>query len=174
MGLAKITLILGGQRSGKSQYAEQLVEAEGCGLYLATAQAFDDEMNDRIDTHQKRRGDMWSTLEEPIEISNIIDQEAKAGRPILVDCLTLWLSNLMLAERDISIETDRLVSILQKSQGPVVLVSNEVGQGVIPDNALARKFVDCAGRMNQVIAEAAHRVVWVTAGIPNILKDEIE
>ena len=95
-------------------------------------------------------------------------------RPILVDCLTLWLSNLMMAERDISIETERLISVLQKSQGPVVLVSNEVGQGVIPDNALARKFVDCAGRMNQVIAEASDRVVWVTAGIPNILKDEKE
>jgi len=92
----------------------------------------------------------------------------------LVDCLTLWLSNLMMAERDIFIETERLISVLQKSQGPVVLVSNEVGQGVIPDNALARKFVDCAGRMNQVIAEASDRVVWVTAGIPNILKDEKE
>jgi len=172
MNTAKITLILGGQRSGKSGYAEQLVEAEGCGLFLATAQAFDDEMNDRINTHKKRRGAMWSTLEEPFDIANIIDREAKTERPILVDCLTLWLSNLMMAERDISIETERLVSVLQKSQGPVVLVSNEVGQGVIPDNALARKFVDCAGRMNQVIAAASDRVVWVTAGIPNILKDE--
>ena len=174
MNTAKITLILGGQRSGKSGYAEQLVEAEGCGLYLATAQAFDDEMNDRINTHKNRRGEMWSTLEEPFDIANIIDRESKTERPILVDCLTLWLSNLMMAERDISIETERLVSVLQKSQGPVVLVSNEVGQGVIPDNALARKFVDCAGRMNQVIAEASDRVVLVTAGIPNILKDEKE
>ena len=174
MNTAKITLILGGQRSGKSRYAEQLVEAEGCGLYLATAQAFDDEMKDRINTHKNRRGEMWSTLEEPFDIANIIDRESKVERPILVDCLTLWLSNLMMAERDISIETERLISVLQKSQGPVVLVSNEVGQGVIPDNALARKFVDCAGRMNQVIAEASDRVVWVTAGIPNILKDEKE
>ena len=174
MNTAKITLILGGQRSGKSGYAEQLVEAKGCGLYLATAQAFDDEMKDRINTHKNRRGEMWSTLEEPFDIANVIDRESKVERPILVDCLTLWLSNLMMAERDISIETERLISVLQKSQGPVVLVSNEVGQGVIPDNALARKFVDCAGRMNQVIAEASDRVVWVTAGIPNILKDEKE
>ena len=141
---------------------------------MATAQAFDDEMKDRINTHKNRRGEMWSTLEEPFDIANIIDRESKVERPILVDCLTLWLSNLMMAERDISIETERLISVLQKSQGPVVLVSNEVGQGVIPDNALARKFVDCAGRMNQVIAEASDRVVWVTAGIPNILKDEKE
>ena len=114
MKTAKITLILGGQRSGKSGYAEQLVEAEGCGLYLATAQAFDDEMNDRINTHKNRRGEMWSTLEEPFDIANIIDRESKVERPILVDCLTLWLSNLMMAERDISIETERLISVLQK------------------------------------------------------------
>jgi adenosylcobinamide kinase/adenosylcobinamide-phosphate guanylyltransferase len=170
----RITLVLGGQRSGKSKYAEGLIEAQGGGLYLATAQVFDDEMKDRIDTHQQRRGDKWITLEEPFQIANIILREAKPSQPILVDCLTLWLSNLMHEEQNIEAETESLITALHKSQGPVVLVSNEVGQGVIPDNVLARKFVDCAGRMNQVIAEAAHRVVWVTAGIQQILKDDKE
>ena len=168
----RITLVLGGQRSGKSKYAEGLIEAQGGGLYLATAQVFDDEMKKRIDTHQQRRGDKWITLEEPLQIANIILRETKLSQPILVDCLTLWLSNMMHEEQNIEAEMENLITVLNKSQGLVVLVSNEVGQGIIPDNALARKFVDCAGRMNQVIAEAAHRVVWVTAGIPQILKDE--
>jgi adenosylcobinamide kinase/adenosylcobinamide-phosphate guanylyltransferase len=170
----RITLVLGGQRSGKSKYAEGLIEAQGGGLYLATAQVFDDEMKDRIDTHQQRRGDKWITFEEPLQIANIILREAKLRQPILVDCLTLWLSNLMHEEQDIEAAMESLIIALHKSQGPVVLVSNEVGQGVVPDNTLARKFVDCAGRMNQVIAEAAHRVVWVTAGIPQILKEKKE
>jgi adenosylcobinamide kinase/adenosylcobinamide-phosphate guanylyltransferase len=168
----QITLVLGGQRSGKSKYAEGLIEAQGGGLYLATAQVFDDEMKGRIDTHQQRRGDKWITLEEPLNIASIILREAKSNQPVLVDCLTLWLSNLIHEEQNIEAQTESLIIALHKSQGPVVLVSNEVGQGVIPDNALARKFVDCAGRMNQVIAEAADRVVWVTAGIPQMLKDE--
>ena len=167
-------MVLGGQRSGKSKYAEELIEAQGEGLYLATAQVFDNEMKGRIDTHQQRRGDKWMTLEEPIQIANIILREAKPSQPILVDCLTLWLSNLMHEKQNIEAETESLITALHKSQGSVVLVSNEVGQGIIPDNALARKFADCAGRMNQVIAEAANRVVWVTAGIPQILKDEKE
>jgi len=172
MNISKITFVLGGQRSGKSKYAEQLIEAEGGGMYLATAQAFDNEMKERIGTHQQRRGDNWTTLEEPIQIAGIITRESKPSRPILIDCLTLWLSNLILEQQDIEAETEKLISALQKSLGPVILVSNEVGQGVIPDNALARQFVDCAGVMNRLVAEVAHRVVWVTAGIPNILKDE--
>ena len=169
--LAQITLVLGGQRSGKSFYAEQMVEAAGGGHYLATAQAFDDEMTVRIETHQKRRGPQWITLEEPLEIAREIAEKTQTGQPLLVDCLTLWLSNLMLAERDIEGAVANLIETLARSKGPVVLVSNEVGQGVIPDNALARRFVDCAGRMNRLVAEASERVVFVTAGIPQILKD---
>ena len=174
MAGSKITLVLGGQRSGKSRYAEQLIEAMGGGLYLATAQAFDDEMTKRIDIHQQRRGDIWKTHEEPVEIAQVINSQSDQAQPILVDCLTLWLSNLMLAERDVDADIEGLIATLRKAVGPVVLVSNEVGQGVIPDNALARQFVDCAGRMNQLIAGVSDRVVFVTAGLPQILKDVSE
>lgn len=166
-----VTLVLGGQRSGKSRYAEQLIEARGRCLYLATAMAGDSEMQARINAHQARRGDHWETREEPLEIAPLILAESRPDRPMLVDCLTLWLTNVMLAERDVEAETDELTAALKAAAGPVVLVSNEVGQGVIPDNALARQFVDCAGRMNQVVAEASGRVIWVTAGLPQILKE---
>ncbi len=172
MELPKITLVLGGQRSGKSQYAEQMIEAVGGGLYLATAQAFDGEMKDRIKIHQDRRGDQWQTHEEPINLAEFIREQADQGLPILVDCLTLWLTNLMLAEHDIEDAIEALLVALNTSKTPLVLVSNEVGLGIIPDNALARRFVDCAGRMNQVVASTSNRVVFMTAGIPQILKDE--
>ena len=169
--LPKNTLVLGGQRSGKSYYAEQMIETAGGGHYLATAQAFDEEMTARIETHQGRRGSLWTTHEEPLEIARLIIEKTRNEKPVLVDCLTLWLSNMMLAERDIESALEGLVDALANSNGPVVLVSNEVGQGVIPDNALARQFVDCAGRMNRLVAEASERVVFLTAGIPQILKD---
>ncbi len=172
MDLAKITLVMGGQRSGKSRYAEQLIENAGGGIYLATAQAFDAEMAVRIETHQNRRGGLWQTSEEPLEIASRLRQFSTNQTPVLVDCLTLWLSNLLLADRNIETSLAQLDAALQACEGPVVLVSNEVGQGIIPDNALARQFVDCAGRMNQVVAEAADRVVWLTAGIPQILKGD--
>jgi len=171
MSLAKITLVLGGQRSGKSLYAEQLIETMGGGIYLATAQAFDGEMKARIECHQNRRGGLWQTHEEPLEIANFLVRRTPPERPVLVDCLTLWLSNLMLAERDIDAALAALLAALAATGGPVVLVSNEVGQGIIPDNALARRFVDCAGRMNRLVAEASDRVVFLTAGLAQILKD---
>lgn len=172
--MPKVTLVLGGQRSGKSHYAEQLVEAVGKGFYLATAQAFDAEMKDRIQIHQQRRGDIWKTCEEPLDIVQVLKRESTPDRPILLDCLTLWLSNLMLVERDIDPELETLTKVLGQVSGPVVLVSNEVGQGIIPDNALARRFVDCAGRMNRLVAEASDRVIFMTAGLPQILKDELK
>jgi adenosylcobinamide kinase / adenosylcobinamide-phosphate guanylyltransferase len=172
--LPPVTLILGGARSGKSRYAEQLVESYDRGLYLATAQAVSDdrEMAERIALHKKRRGDFWQTIEEPLDIANIITGEANAERPILVDCLTLWLSNLMFGERDLDAETVALTEALAQTKGPVVLVSNEVGLGIVPDNALARRFRDCAGRLNQVVAGSADRVVFMAAGLTMIMKDE--
>ena len=167
----RVTLVLGGARSGKSRYAESLVEATASGLYLATAEAGDAEMAERIRRHRERRGSTWETLEEPLEVAAALRREARPERPILVDCLTLWLSNLMAAGRDPEAETDILVEALGRSSGPVVLVSNEVGQGIVPENALARRFADCAGRMNQVIAGVADSVVLITAGLPTILKD---
>jgi len=174
MTLPRSTLVLGGARSGKSRYAEELVEACGKGLYLATAEAVGDdaEMAARIAKHQDRRGDVWKTIEEPLDVANIISSQSTADRPVLVDCLTLWLSNLMFAKRDIDAATTELIVALEKSVAPVVLVSNEVGLGIVPENALAREFRDSAGRMNQVVATACDRVVFMAAGLPLIMKDE--
>jgi len=174
MALPTTTLVLGGARSGKSSYAEQLVEVYEQGVYLATAPAAGDdaEMAERIQMHRDRRGPMWHTFEESLELSEAITKLARADRPILVDCLTLWLSNLMFAERDPEAATEDLIRALSQSPGPVVLVSNEVGMGIVPENTLARAFRDCAGRMNQIVAGAADRVIFVAAGLPLIMKDE--
>ncbi|MSO91983.1 MAG: bifunctional adenosylcobinamide kinase/adenosylcobinamide-phosphate guanylyltransferase [Rhodospirillales bacterium] len=164
----RVTLVLGGARSGKSAYAERLAAG---GLYLATAEAKDREMAERIERHKARRGPRWKTVEEPLDIAAVLAEHAAPERPVLVDCLTLWLSNLMAAGRDWNAAVDELVSTLRNSRGPVVLVSNEVGQGVVPANALARAFVDAAGITHQKIAAAADRVVFMTAGIPAVLKE---
>lgn len=168
-----ITLVLGGQRSGKSQYAEQLVEgyAKNSGaIYIATAEAFDDGMQARIDDHQSRRGDSWTTREAPIDLTTAIAEASRTGKPILVDCLTVWLNNLMYHGKDVLAETQALIKTLDAAATPIVLVSNEVGLGVIPDNALARRFADAAGRLHQQVAEVADEVVFVTAGLPQYLK----
>ncbi|MEQ9169737.1 MAG: bifunctional adenosylcobinamide kinase/adenosylcobinamide-phosphate guanylyltransferase [Rhodospirillales bacterium] len=169
--LPPITLILGGQRSGKSRLAETLIEdAAGGGLYLATAEARDGEMTDRIAAHRARRGPDWETIEEPLDILGQIREHAAPGRPVLVDCVTLWLSNLMAAGRDPESEVETLARGLAGLAGPVVLVSNEVGLGVIPANALARSFADAAGLANQRLAACADRVVFTAAGLPLVLK----
>jgi adenosylcobinamide kinase/adenosylcobinamide-phosphate guanylyltransferase len=167
-------LVLGGARSGKSRYAEQAIEAAtGGGLYLATGTAGDAEMAARIAQHKARRGPAWTTIEEPIEIARRIEAEARPDRPILVDCLTLWLSNLMHAGRGIDAETERLMAALAAARGPVVLVANEVGLGIVPESALGRAFRDHAGRLNQRVAAAAERVVFMAAGLPMPLKDTV-
>ncbi len=172
--LPRLTLVLGGARSGKSRYAERAIEAAaGGGLYLATADIADAEMAARIAGHRARRGPTWSTIEEPIEIAGRIEAEARPDRPILVDCLTLWLSNLMHAGRDIGAETERLLAALAAARGPVVLVANEVGLGIVPETPLGRAFRDQAGRLNQRVAAMAERVVFVAAGLPMPLKDTV-
>ena len=172
--LPRLLLVLGGARSGKSRYAEQaIVAVAGGGLYLATGTAGDAEMATRVAEHRARRGPTWSTLEEPIEIARRIETEARPDRPTLVDCLTLWLSNLMHAGRDIDAETERLLAALAAARGPVVLVANEVGLGIVPESALGRAFRDHAGRLNQRVAAAAERVVFVAAGLPMPLKDAV-
>jgi adenosylcobinamide kinase/adenosylcobinamide-phosphate guanylyltransferase len=168
------TLVLGGQRSGKSAYAERLVEAQPADcVYLATAEAHDSEMARRIAEHQARRGSRWSTVEEPLDLPGALAEAAGPGRTVLVDCLTLWLSNLLGHERDVAAERTRLCDALAELRGPAVLVSNEVGQGVIPENKLARQFVDESGRLHQAVAAVAGRVVFVTAGLPQTLKDTL-
>jgi adenosylcobinamide kinase/adenosylcobinamide-phosphate guanylyltransferase len=171
MPLARTTLVLGGARSGKSAYAERLIRAAApLATYLATAEAGDGEMSERIRLHRAQRGAGWITIEEPLDLVGSLRRVTAPDRPVLVDCLTLWLSNLMHAERDIAAEAAALASCFGDLAGPVVLVSNEVGQGIVPDNALARAFRDHAGRLHQIVAAVAERVVFVTAGLPMVLK----
>ncbi|AGK59100.1 adenosylcobinamide-phosphate guanylyltransferase [Hyphomicrobium denitrificans 1NES1] len=168
--LPPLTLILGGARSGKSSYAEGLLTALPVPwAYIATAEAFDDEMRRRIEHHQARRGAGWIQYETPLDIAATLSGDA-ADQPCLVDCLTLWLSNLMHADRNIAHETDNLVGALSKRSAPCIMVSNEVGLGIVPDNDLARLFRDEAGRLNQRIAAVADCVVFVAAGLPMTLK----
>lgn len=174
--LPPVTLVLGGARSGKSAFAASLIEARPgrtakAGLYLATAEAGDPEMAERIRRHRERRGRGWTTLEEPVRLVEALVAHARPEEPILVDCLTLWLSNLMAAGSDIAQETRRLAEALPGLRGPVVFVSNEVGLGIVPDNAPARAFRDHAGRLHQLLAAGADRVVLMAAGLPLVLKD---
>jgi adenosylcobinamide kinase / adenosylcobinamide-phosphate guanylyltransferase len=171
---SQLTLVLGGARSGKSRYAESLITAAPLPwVYVATAQAQDAEMADRIAHHRERRGAGWHTIEEPHDLEDAIDA-APAGAAVLVDCLTLWLTNRMLAEGDIDADIDAdtggLEAALARRRGPAVLVSNEVGSGIVPDNALARRFRDLQGRLNQRLAAHADCVVLVVAGLPLIVK----
>ncbi|HUI94185.1 MAG TPA: bifunctional adenosylcobinamide kinase/adenosylcobinamide-phosphate guanylyltransferase [Xanthobacteraceae bacterium] len=165
-----ITLILGGARSGKSRHAESLVTAQPPPwLYVATAEAGDDEMAARVAAHRARRGPEWRTVEAPRDLPGAI-AAAPVGNAVLVDCLTLWLSNLMLGEADVIAEALRLDEVLAQTKVPIVLVSNEVGAGIVPDNALARSFRDAQGRLNQQVAARAHRVVLMVAGVPLVVK----
>jgi adenosylcobinamide kinase / adenosylcobinamide-phosphate guanylyltransferase len=169
--LAAVTLVLGGARSGKSRYAEELIEAAAeCGTYCATAQALDAEMTARIEAHRVRRGEFWRTVEEPLALAAVIAAEAQRQRPLLIDCLTLWLSNVTLAGRSVEDEAAALGAALRLAAGPVVLVSNEVGMGLVPETPLGRRFRDAAGRLNQDMAALADRVMFVAAGLPLVLK----
>lgn len=169
----RVTLVLGGARSGKSRYAEGLIEAQpGPWLYVATAQGWDDEMRERIAQHRARRPPPWVTADAPRDLPAVI-RRAPPGRPVLVDCLTLWLTNVMLDEAaDLPAATDALLESCRAAAGPLVLVSNEVGFGIVPENALARRFRDEAGRLHQRLAALADRVVLVVAGLPMILKGD--
>jgi adenosylcobinamide kinase / adenosylcobinamide-phosphate guanylyltransferase len=171
--MPKVTLVLGGARSGKSRYAEGLIAAlpppwKPPWTYLATAEARDDEMKERIAMHRARRGPTWRTVEAPKDIAEAVAKSQPA--PVLIDCLTLWLSNLMLAESDIDGETARLERALDAASAPVVLVANEVGSGIVPEYPLGRKFRDWQGILNQRIAARADRVVLMVAGLPLALK----
>ncbi len=164
-----LTLVLGGARSGKSRLAESLVARHPPPwLYVATAEAGDAEMAARIAAHKARRGVAWTTIEAPRDLAGRLAEHA--GLPVLVDCLTLWLTNLMLADADIEAEIARLERVLDESRDSIVLVANEVGSGIVPDNALARRFRDLQGQLNQRLAARADRVVLVVAGLPLFVK----
>ncbi len=169
-------LVLGGVRSGKSSLALDMCnKMEGNRFFLATAQAFDDEMHYRIRRHQQERGNEWTTVEESLDIAQKIMELDSNKTIILVDCLTLWLSNLyMKYESEVDVvynEIDKLVKSLSDIKGRVVLVSNEVGMGIVPENKLARMYRDASGTMNRKIAGVAQKVVITFAGIPVVLKE---
>jgi adenosylcobinamide kinase / adenosylcobinamide-phosphate guanylyltransferase len=164
-------LILGGARSGKSRIAQTAAEAAAeQRVFIATAQAFDEEMHERIARHQAERDAQWRTREASLDLVDAIEKEAGIDRVVLVDCLTLWLSNLLLAERDAERETEGLIEAIRSVAGPLVLVSNEVGHGIVPATSLGRLFRDAQGRLNQRVAEAVQAVVLVTSGCPMLLK----
>jgi adenosylcobinamide kinase/adenosylcobinamide-phosphate guanylyltransferase len=167
--VAKLTLVLGGARSGKSRYAESLITAlPPPWTYVATAEAGDAEMAERIGAHRLRRGPNWQTVEAPRSLAPAL--KSCQTMPVLVDCLTLWLSNLMLADADIDAEIAQLEDALAVVTAPVVLVANEVGFGLVPDHPLGRRFRDLQGILNQRIAARTERVVLVVAGMPLAVK----
>lgn len=165
-------LFLGGVRSGKSQLAEAAAAATGCAVtYIATAQLLDREMCTRAEKHKARRPQNWQLVEEPLALAGVLQKNAAPDRCLLVDCLTLWLSNL-LAENDTmaEFEIEKLLNLLPALSGEIICVSSEIGLGVMPDNALARRYADRLGELNQAIARRCERVVLAVAGLPQILK----
>ncbi|WP_428376461.1 bifunctional adenosylcobinamide kinase/adenosylcobinamide-phosphate guanylyltransferase [Lichenicoccus sp.] len=167
--MSRLTLVLGGARSGKSAYAETvLAAAPAPWLYVATGQARDDEMRARIAAHRARRAGGWQTVEVPLALGEAL--EDAGAMPALVDCLTLWLTNLLLGEHDVAGATARLEAALGRRGAPTVLVASEVGLGIVPENALARRFCDAAGLLHQRLARLSDHVVLVAAGLPLVLK----
>ncbi|MDP2622140.1 MAG: bifunctional adenosylcobinamide kinase/adenosylcobinamide-phosphate guanylyltransferase [Hyphomicrobiales bacterium] len=163
-------LILGGARSGKSAYGESLMPARGPKVYVATGEPGDEEMAARIAAHRARRGHGWTTVEAPLDLAAAIRAHCAADAHVMVDCVTLWLSNVLLAERDVAACVDELIDAVSGAAGTLILVSNEVGSGIVPDNPLARRFRDAAGWANQRLAAVADEVVFMAAGLPLVLK----
>ena len=171
--LPHLSIVIGGARSGKSRLAEALVTSAGLPrVYIATAEAWDEEMRARIDAHRLDRGGDWTTVEAPRRLCTAL-AAVPAGHVVLIDCATLWLTNQMLAEEDIAAQTTALLAALAASVAPVVVVTNEVGWSIVPENALARRFRDAQGRLNQALAAQADLVVAAIAGLPLVLKGQM-
>ena len=166
--MSGVTLVLGGARSGKSRFAEGLAPGDGSRTYIATAEAFDDEMKERIAHHLTQRGSGWTTIEAPLDLVRTL-RGVEAGF-VLVDCITIWLGNLIYHERDVRAEVSALCAALKESLATIVLVSNEVGMSIVPENPLARRFRDEQGFANQRLAEVADAVYFIAAGLPLALK----
>lgn len=166
-------MVLGGASSGKSALAERLVKSQqGRHVYLASATASDPEMVSKIERHRTTRGPDWHTVEAPLNVANALEN-LSSGDVALFDCATLWLSNHMFENSDIDAETSRLLAVINSCPAPVVIVSNELGQGIVPDNRLARQFRDTQGKLNQQIATQADLVIMVAAGLPMVLKGQL-
>ena len=173
LSLPSVSFVLGGAASGKSAFAERLCfQTEKPRIYIATAQAFDDEMKSKISAHQAQRGTDWTTIEAPLEVADAL-RSRPADHVVLLDCATLWLSNVMLADQDVDAACDDLIAAVAECRAQVVVVSNEVGHSVVPDNKLARTFRNAQGRLNQRLAAQAGLVVLVTAGLPQVLKGQL-
>ncbi|MCO7546910.1 bifunctional adenosylcobinamide kinase/adenosylcobinamide-phosphate guanylyltransferase [Stutzerimonas nitrititolerans] len=169
-----IELILGGSRSGKSRLAERLAAESGLAVtYIATSQPLDGEMAERITQHRQRRPAHWSLVEEPLELARVLREQADARRCLLVDCLTLWLTNLLMLDDPARLvaERDALLESIGQLPGRIILVSNETGLGVVPLGELTRRYVDEAGWLHQAVAARAQRVTFMVAGLPMVLKD---
>jgi adenosylcobinamide kinase / adenosylcobinamide-phosphate guanylyltransferase len=167
----RATLVFGGTRSGKSRFAEKLADKSGLQkIYVATGAAHDTEMADRIHAHQRQRGNSWQTIEEQLDLNSVLSEKCGPDTVVLVDCLTLWLSNMMFAEKDIVEETGKVCETISNLHGHCIFVSNEVGMGIVPENRLSRSFRDAQGRFNQDIAQVSGQVVFVAAGLPLRLK----
>lgn len=172
MSKHNITFVIGGAASGKSAFAEQvIVETGRPKVYLATAQVYDTEMREKVAAHRDARGPDWETIEEPIAIADVIAART-SEQILLIDCLTLWLTNLILNEHDVDAAFSDFLVAIADAPCPVVIVSNEVGQGIVPDNALSRRFRAAQGQLNQRVAAQADRVVTVIAGLPMTLKGQ--
>lgn len=165
-------MVLGGAKSGKSAYAESVLNRFAPPyLYVATAQVLDDEMKEKVRAHRQRRRDLYETVECPLFLPETLSEICKMGRPVLIDCITLWLSNLLcFSTIDPGFAVDELCQSISSASSPLVIVSNEVGAGIVPENALARKFRDLAGNTNQRLARTCGSVVLVVAGLPLMLK----
>jgi adenosylcobinamide kinase / adenosylcobinamide-phosphate guanylyltransferase len=171
--LPPLTLVIGGARSGKSAFAERLItDTRRPRRYIATAEAWDDEMSDRIAKHQRDRTEDWTTVEAPLDLPAAL-AGTRQDEAVLVDCATLWLTNHLLADHDLAQESKALLAALASCPAPVVIVSNETGWGIVPENALARRFRDEQGRLNQRLAAEAALVVTVIAGLPLVLKGQL-
>lgn len=167
------TFVLGGAASGKSQWAEALAESAGNAMvYVATSQIFDDETATRVQIHKKRRDGRWRTHEAPFDLGPAL-AEVRPDEVVLIDCATMWLTNHLLAEHDLQTATAALLASLRACPAPWVIVSNEVGHGIVPENALARQFREAQGRLNIQLAAEAALAVQITAGLPQILKGEL-
>jgi adenosylcobinamide kinase/adenosylcobinamide-phosphate guanylyltransferase len=175
--LKKNVFVLGGCRSGKSRYALETAQTYPGNhkVFIATCVPRDDEMKQRVARHQAERSPAWKTVEAPLQLPEAIAECSREDRTIVVDCLTLWISNLLLEFSDVEMierSITRLTAAIERSHGPVILVSNEVGNGIVPENELARKFRDLVGSVNQAVAGCVDSVVWVVAGIPVTIKDK--
>lgn len=170
--LPSLTFVLGGAASGKSQVAEKIIVNSGLKpVYLATARIWDDEVKVKVAQHRARRGPHWVTVDATVDLSTPL-MDASSDQAILLDCATMWLTNVMLDARDLQVAQAGMMAALENCAAPVVVVSNEVGQGIVPDNALARRFREAQGRLNIALAARAERVVHVVAGLTRTLKDD--